>query len=512
MDWSEEQRLRFNNCCTYHKKVPSSPPSDLGDLLVVDCATDPVPTEPITSPPPFPANRFHPDRTGSAHPGIPARGPLHPAVFPYGFPSWRKRGARVHALLHHRRTGHPWPPASARLRQMTNTCHCSPAVSRTSGTGATLCLRLTHYSHTSHSTALSAAHHSPIAAPGAAQVPLHSTHGPSRAAPATATWIRSDPATATVAHTHPARDSVAIPLHGSQITAATQPCGAFNITATTATVLIAVTFPIDPATAAAAAAIDTVTTVAVATTRATPSHTEPRRPSCGHAEPHQHGSTHVTSRRHSPGWASHTSGHSLCSHHSHSSSRSKDGHHLSSSRVSPSRRSRSRSHLRSSSPTADHDDYPSYPEKVAQVRLLFADSLTMLAHPPNPAPVRDVNLASCQSTTPPRPHDLPWNPSTAQIWDHYMDQLTGRDPKAKSSTGLGPATFLRHPKFRERVYRVSSHPKAACAAQVPSKFRVLPPPKKATAHSRPLSRTSTCPTWRYSCAAPISSCPTRTGS
>ena len=109
----------------------------------------------------------------------------------------------------------------------------------------------------------------------------------------------------------------------------------------------------------------------------------------------------------------------------------------------------------------------------------------MLAHPPNPAPARDVNLASRQSTTPPRPRDLPWNPSTAQIRDHYMDQLTGRDPKAKSSTGLGPATFLRRPKFRERVYRVSGNPKAACATQVPAKFRVLQPPEKATTHSRP---------------------------
>ena len=66
-----------------------------------------------------------------------------------------------------------------------------------------------------------------------------------------------------------------------------------------------------------------------------------------------------------------------------------------------------------------------------------------------------------------------------------MDQLTGRDPKAKSSTGLSPAKFLCHPKFRERAYRISGHPKAAYAAQVPSKFEVLQPPEKATAHSRP---------------------------
>ena len=51
VDWSEEQHLWFNNRHTYHKKVPSSPPSDLGNLLVVDCATDPIPTKPVTSPP-----------------------------------------------------------------------------------------------------------------------------------------------------------------------------------------------------------------------------------------------------------------------------------------------------------------------------------------------------------------------------------------------------------------------------------------------------------------------------
>ena len=92
VDWSEEQRLQFNNCRTYHKKVPSSPPSDLGDLLVVNCAMDPIPIEPVTSPPPIPTDEFHPDHAGSAHPGIPARGPLHPAVFPYGFPLWREMG------------------------------------------------------------------------------------------------------------------------------------------------------------------------------------------------------------------------------------------------------------------------------------------------------------------------------------------------------------------------------------------------------------------------------------
>ena len=92
VDWSEEQRLWFNNCRTYRKKVPSSPPSDLGDLLVVDCAMVPRPDRACNLSPPFPANGFHPDRAGSAHPGIPARGPLHPAVFPYGFPPWRERG------------------------------------------------------------------------------------------------------------------------------------------------------------------------------------------------------------------------------------------------------------------------------------------------------------------------------------------------------------------------------------------------------------------------------------
>ena len=193
------------------------------------------------------------------------------------------------------------------------------------------------------------------------------------------------------------------------------------------------------------------------------------------------------------------------------SSHSKDGRHLSSSCDSPSRHTRSRSHLGSCSPTTD-PDYPSYPEKVAQVRLLFTDSSTMLAHPPNPTPARDASLASHQSTTPPRPRDLLWNPLTAQIQDYYMEQLTGRDPKAKSSTGLGPAMFLRHRKFRERVYRVSSHPKATYTAQVPSKFQVLQPAEKATAYSRPFITDFNMSDMEVQLRPPTSSCPTGTGS
>ena len=234
VDWPEEQRLRFNNRRTYRKKVPSSPPSDLGDLLVVDCATDPVPTEPITSPPPFPADGFHPDRAGSAHPGIPARGPLHPAVFPYGFPPWRKRGGTGPRPASPRPDR---PPMAASTRSSpSDDEHLPPFPScfpdfggRSHSPSETDPLQ----PHQPRYTALSGAHRSPIAAPGAAHVHLHGTHGPSRAAPATSTWIRSDPATATVAHVHPARDSAATPLHGSQITAVTQPRGAFNITATT---------------------------------------------------------------------------------------------------------------------------------------------------------------------------------------------------------------------------------------------------------------------------------------
>ena len=173
------------------------------------------------------------------------------------------------------------------------------------------------------------------------------------------------------------------------------------------------------------------------------SYTEPckpsRRRSSARAEPH-HSSPSRTSR-HAPRSRSSSRGRCL----SHSSSRSKDGCHHSPSHDSRPHCARSRSRLRSCSPTADYDDYPSYPKKVAQVRLLFADSPAMLAHPPNPTPARDVNLASCQSTTPPRPGDLPWNPSTAQIWDYYMDQLTGRDPKAKSSTGPQPCLVPMSP-------------------------------------------------------------------
>ena len=246
VDWSEEQRLQFNNRHTYRKKVPSSLPSDLGNLLVVDCATDPVPTEPVTSPPP--------SQSTDSTPTVPAQHTLESLLVGLSTQlssltaslRGEKGGARVHALLHRCRTGHPWPPAPTRHRQTMNTCHLSPAVSQTSETGAALHLRPTHYSCTSHGTAPSATHRSPIAAPGAAHVPLHNTHGPSRAAPTTATWIHSDPATATVSHAHPARDGAATPPHDSQITAMRQPRGASNIT-TTAAALLTVTFPIDPA-------------------------------------------------------------------------------------------------------------------------------------------------------------------------------------------------------------------------------------------------------------------------
>ena len=196
---------------------------------------------------------------------------------------------------------------------------------------------------------------------------------------------------ATVGHAHPARDGAATPPHGSQITATHQPRGASNIT-TTAAALLALTFPIDPAGATATAAIDTVTTVAVATTQATPSHAGPatvmQRPVSTAPPTSPHGTAH---------WAvpGHTAPapailHDVLCVHAQAHIRAVPPHaprtdisHPSSSHDSPSRRSRSHSCLRSCSPTADHDDYPSYPEKVAQVRLLFADSPAMLAHPPN---------------------------------------------------------------------------------------------------------------------------------
>ena len=133
VDWSEEQRLRFNNRRTYCKKVPSSPPSDLGDLLVVDCATDPVLTEPITSRPPFQPT----DSTLT----VLAQHTLESLLMGLSTQlssltaslRGEKEGAQVHALLHRCQTGHPWPPAPARHCQTTNTCHPFPAVSGLQG-------------------------------------------------------------------------------------------------------------------------------------------------------------------------------------------------------------------------------------------------------------------------------------------------------------------------------------------------------------------------------------------
>ena len=492
VDWSEEQRLRFNNRRTYRKKVPSSPPSDLGDLLVVDCATDSVPTEPVTLPPPSQPTDSTPtvpaqhtlesllvglstqlssltaslrgEKGGGTGPRpaspLPDRPPMaasnrsspsddeHLPPFPGCFPDFGDRSrspSETDPLQPHQpryRTFSRSPLAYSRSRSRSRSPARHPwAEPRGTDHGNLDPLRPGHGYYRPRAPSQGRRRHpSP-------RLPDYS-HAP-------ATWR--------VQHHNDCRRSPSrdFPYRSSRSRSRSR----------------------DRYRHYSRRSHDT-------------SHTEPCRPSRGHAETRQHGSTHVTSRRRSPGRArphrsssSRTPRRSLRSRSrslpSRSSSRSKERRHLSSSRDSPSRRSRSRSRLRSRSPTVDHDDYPSYPEKVAQVRLLFADSPAMLAHPPNPAPARDVNLASRQSTTPPRPRDLPWNPSTAQIRDHYMDQLTGRDPKAKSSTGLGPATFLRRPRFRERVYRVSGHPKAAYAAQVPAKFRVLQPPEKATAHSRP---------------------------
>ena len=190
---------------------------------------------------------------------------------------------------------------------------------------------------------------------------------------------------------------------------------------------------------------------------------------------------------------------SRCHHSSRSSTHSNDSCHHSSPCDTPPHHSRSCSCHISCSPTVDHDDYPSYPEKVAQVHLLFAESPAMLAHPLKPAPARDTNLASRQLTSTPKPCDLPWNPSTVQIQDYYMDLLTGCDPKAKSSTGLGPITFFRCPSFKEQIYRISGHLMAAYAAQL-------------QLTQDPSLQTSTCRIWRSSCVMLTSSCPIRTGS
>ena len=37
--------------------------------------------------------------------------------------------------------------------------------------------------------------------------------------------------------------------------------------------------------------------------------------------------------------------------------------------------------------------------------------------------------------------------------------LGGRDPRPESPAGLDPSVYLRRPNFREKVYRVTSHPR-----------------------------------------------------
>ena len=119
------------------------------------------------------------------------------------------------------------------------TCHCSSVVSQTAGTGATPRLRLTHYSCTHHSTALSAAHLSPIASSGAAHIyPSTGTHGLSHIVPAATTCTITDQPTGGPAYAHPAWDSAITTPHTSQAIAVTWTCGMLNPTPSQSTTLL----------------------------------------------------------------------------------------------------------------------------------------------------------------------------------------------------------------------------------------------------------------------------------
>ena len=55
-----------------------------------------------------------------------------------------------------------------------------------------------------------------------------------------------------------------------------------------------------------------------------------------------------------------------------------------------------------------------------------------------------------------------------------MDQLTGKDPKAKSPTGLGPDSYLQKPSFRDKAYCISLEPAATHAAPGPTQVPDAP--------------------------------------
>ena len=148
-----------------------------------------------------------------------------------------------------------------------------------------------------------------------------------------------------------------------------------------------------------------------------------------------------------------------------------------------------RSRSRSQSADRQLDDYNSptfpYPEKIAKIRELFVDDDIIRSHPPSPPRIPDPSLASRRPPTTVKSTSLPWNPSTPKIIEGFMDQLTGKDPKAKSPTGLGPGSYLRKPSFRDKAYRISLEPAATHTAQVPPKFWMLQPVDKSTSYSRP---------------------------
>jgi len=152
---------------------------------------------------------------------------------------------------------------------------------------------------------------------------------------------------------------------------------------------------------------------------------------------------------------------------------------------SPSRSSRRRSRSCSSRRRSRSDERGSptrddlkYEEIISLLRSLFPEHITT---PPTPKKTTSV-LGVAPPTEPSAYSSLPWAPSADALYTSLEDQVSGKDPKAKSSgaAGLAPGSFLKRPSTRERHYRLSASPWAYASAQLPPRFASLQRSAKTT--------------------------------
>ena len=193
---------------------------------------------------------------------------------------------------------------------------------------------------------------------------------------------------------------------------------------------------------------------------ATPRHTAPSCARPCHPSP-SHADRHACSPRHPRPRRASRCGSTFCHRHSNRSfTCSRDRHRHWTPCSSLGHRSRTRPHPRSCSPPTDHEDYPSYSEKVTQVRQLFTESPVMAAHPPIPTRAKDTNLASQLTSkhfTEPQHPTEPWWSSCTRTKPWCPSPSHAGPWRASHSRVIPCGSSLTHAAPRVPVWAMSTH-------------------------------------------------------